>query len=473
MISTKLHLTILLLFSIGILNAQTIKLTPFATGFTKPLDISNTGNKGDTRLFITEKDGKIKIVQEDGTKFETPFLDIDSKVNSAANERGLLGLCFDPNYSNNGFFYVHYNNSGGHSTISRYKVSENNADVADPNSEKIIIVVNQPFNNHNAGDIEFGPDGYLYIGMGDGGNGGDPGNRSQNPKTLLGKMLRLDVNTETSPYIIPADNPYVNSTDTLPEIWAMGLRNPWRFSIDTVENNIWIADVGQDQWEEVNVESISKGAINYGWRCYEGNTKFNFSECNENTKYNAPVAVYLNAFDIGCSITGGYVYRGNKYPSLYGKYLYTDFCTGVFRVIYWDNALAAYVNKDVADLDNQEFATFGLDINGEMYVAGLANGIVYRIESEPTSSANEFESIDQITFTISPNPAQNYIEVKFKNEVFKNSEWMLYSISDIPYATKVLNQNDKSVSIDIASLPVGVYILKSNKHAFTQKFIKH
>lgn len=469
-LNTLSLLLLLMLFGLQT-NAQSLELLPFATGYSKPVDISNTGVHGDTRLFITEKDGKIKIVLSDGTKLTTPFLDIDPRVNSSANERGLLGLCFDPSYASNGYFYVHYTNSNGHSTISRFSVTAANPNVADPNSEKILLVVNQPFNNHNAGDLDFGPDGYLYIGMGDGGSGGDPGNRSQNPKTLLGKMLRIDVRTESAPYLIPNDNPFVNNTDTLPEIWALGLRNPWRFSFDTLNNEIWIADVGQDKWEEVNVASINDAGLNYGWKCYEGLEGFSPSLCNNVSKLHFPVSTYANKFDTGCSITGGYVYRGKNYPGLYGKYIFTDFCTGIFWALYKDEN-GNWIRDEIADHDNMEYATFGVDITGEMYVAGLANGTVFKLVSEPSSS-QEITPIGLRPFVISPNPAQNYITLMYEDESLSKGNWSIYTINDIVLDAKIISQTEKSAVIDIHHLPSGVYIIRSDKSTYVQKFVKH
>lgn len=465
------QITILIISCFQVLNSQILELIPYSAGFIKPVDISNSGVKGDSRLFITEKDGLIKIIQSDGSKLQTPFLDIDSRVNSAANERGLLGLCFDPNYSSNGYFYVHYTNNNGHSTISRFSVSQTDPNVANLNSEKILLVVNQPFNNHNAGDLDFGPDGYLYIGMGDGGSGGDPGNRSQNPKTLLGKMLRIDVRTETAPYLIPSDNPYVNNTDTLPEIWAIGLRNPWRFSFDTFSNEIWIADVGQDKWEEVNVAPVSAAGLNYGWKCYEGFDVFNLNLCNANNQFHFPISSYPNSFDIGCSVTGGYVYRGTQNANLYGKYIFTDFCTGIMWGLY-RNEMGQWQKDVLGDFDNMEFATFGVDIDGELYVAGLANGTVFKIKSQPSNSMDEVKNNMQLKFNITPNPAQNFIDIHFENDIFLNAEWSIYSIGDAIFNTNIVGKTERSLSLSIEQLPPGIYFVKSNKNAFVQKFIK-
>ena len=329
----NLFLYIFCLLSLFV-NAQTpFKLVQIASGFIKPLDLKNMG---DERLFVVTQPGVIYILDSLKNKLPIPYLDINAKVIDSGNERGLLGLAFHPNYKQNGYFYVNYSrNNDGYTTISRFKVS------ADPNvadtTEQILLTVAQPYNNHNGGCMQFGPDGYLYIGLGDGGSGGDPQANAQNPMKYLGKMLRIDVDNG-SPYGIPADNPFINSNDTLHEIWALGLRNPWRYSFDKLTGDFYIGDVGQDTWEEVDVEPAgSKGGLNYGWRCFEGNATYNSTGCGPAAGYVFPIAVYKHPTE-GCSITGGYVYRGDKYLGLYGKYLYTDYCTGIFWALYRNNS---------------------------------------------------------------------------------------------------------------------------------------
>jgi len=398
------------------LKGQEISLNLVKGGFSKPVDISHAG---DERLFITEKDGIIKIVDLQGNILPQPFLNIDPKVNSSANERGLLGLCFHPNYKENGYFFVHYNNNSGHSTISRFKVSDNNPNIADPNSEKIILVVNQPFNNHNAGDLEFGPDGYLYIGFGDGGSGGDPGNRSQDPKLLLGKMLRIDVNTDQA-YVIPSDNPYVNNTDTLPEIWATGLRNPWRFSFDRVTGDMWIADVGQNKWEEINFTPAGTSGLNYGWRCYEGLEAFNTAGCKDKSNYVEPIFVYRNRFDIGCSVTGGFVYRGKENPRWYGTYFFADFCSGKFWSIQAQEN-GTFITEDLETFDGQDYSSFGEDVHGEIYVVGLGSGNLYKLGDPKCDYPNSLfnitnpECIDECNGSISANLDPQFVGLLWEN----------------------------------------------------------
>lgn len=362
-----------------LLQAQPqIELQEVGSGFFRPVDITNMG---DERLFITQQAGLIRILlPESGTVLGTPFLDITDRVNSSGNERGLLGLAFHPDYLNNGYFYVNYTGAGGHTRISRFELNAGNPNQADPDSELILMTVNQPFSNHNAGALEFGPDGYLYITMGDGGSGGDPGNRSQNPLERLGKMLRIDVdNTDAGlNYGIPASNPFVNTADTLSEIWALGLRNPWRFSFDRLTGDMWIGDVGQNAWEEINFQPAdSPGGENYGWRCYEGFATFNTSGCGPANAYVAPVMTYQTGVQ-GCSVTGGFVYRGCAYPEMYGYYLYADYCSGRFWSLFPDGA-GGFENTLLADLANNQFVSFGEDAQGELYVAALGQGRIYRV----------------------------------------------------------------------------------------------
>jgi hypothetical protein len=368
---------LLSLLSVFLLSSTTFsqKINPveFSSGFTIPVDImfDEVDN-----MYVVEKRGKISIVMSDGTKLNEPFIDITSRVNSSANERGLLGLALHPNFMNNGYFYVNYT-AGAESRISRF--TRNTATTADPDSEIILLTVDQPFNNHNAGPLAFGPDGYLYVPFGDGGSGGDPGNRSQDPTTLLGKMLRIDVNGSL-PYEIPATNPFLNSQDTLSEIWSLGLRNPWKFSFDQLTGDMYIADVGQNKWEEVSFEpSGIAGGINYGWRCYEGFETYNTSGCGPNSTYTDPVHVFFNDENIdGCSITGGYVYRGSD-PYLYGKYIYGDYCSGKIWGLYRDECMN-WQNEELYQINNQELSSFGQNNNGELFYAELGNGKIYKIE---------------------------------------------------------------------------------------------
>nr|MCU0347218.1 PQQ-dependent sugar dehydrogenase [Saprospiraceae bacterium] len=248
------NLLTVLFFGIFILKTAAQTPTPslavFATGFTRACDITHCG---DDRLFVVEQGGRIWILDENGNKLPDPFLNIDPAVGSSGNEQGLLGLAFHPNYPATPYFYVNYTDNNGDTKVSRFEVSANNPNEADPATELLLLTFDQPFSNHNGGGVKFGPDGYLYIGSGDGGSGGDPQNNSQKRSTLLGKMLRIDVDNG-SPYAVPASNPFLTDANTLDEIWALGLRNPWRFSFDRATGDLWIGDVGQDAWEEIDFQ---------------------------------------------------------------------------------------------------------------------------------------------------------------------------------------------------------------------------
>lgn len=374
----RIYLTICLhMFALGLVTGQyNIELEPWVSGISIPTAITHAG---DERLFVAEKGGRVRIVQPDGTLEPDAFLDIRDRVRSSGSEQGLLGLAFHPEYAINGYCYVNYTRNDGATVVSRFTRTPGDPTTASPASELILLVIPQPFTNHNGGDMHFGPDGYLYISTGDGGSGGDPQDNGQERMTLLGKMLRIDVNSGP-PYGIPGDNPFVNDPNTLDEIWALGLRNPWRFSFDRLTGDMWIGDVGQGAWEEIDREPAgSRGGLNYGWRCFEGNVPFNTSGCGDPSEYTFPVHVYPNSrFGSGCSVTGGYVYRGTKYQAMYGDYLYTDFCSGKFWVLT-RQADSSYVNREVGDFQANEFGALGEDINGELYAAALSSGRIFRI----------------------------------------------------------------------------------------------
>ena len=421
----KIYSIILFVFFLCQVHGQKIVPTEFSSGFTIPVDIAfdHVDN-----MYVVGKRGIISIVQSDGTKLQDPFLDIDDRVNSSANERGLLGLAFHPDYENNGYFFVNYTGVGGTTFISRF--TRNSATTADPDSEEILLSVEQPFNNHNAGPLHFGPDGYLYVPMGDGGSGGDPGNRSQNPLTLLGKMLRIDVDNGL-PYQIPDSNPFANSTDTLPEIWSLGLRNPWKFSFDSETGDMYIADVGQNKWEEVSVERAGdQGGLNYGWRCYEGFEAFNTSGCGDQSEYVDPVFVYFNDENKeGCSITGGYVYRGSD-PYLFGKYIYGDFCTGKIWALYQDPC-GSWYNEELLQISSQELSTFGQDNYGEIYYAELGNGKIFKIEGgcKLSTTINVTNASCGNNGSIEVIPSENDAMVDISGGSFENLEPGQYDIT--------------------------------------------
>ncbi|MEE8278540.1 MAG: PQQ-dependent sugar dehydrogenase, partial [Thermoanaerobaculia bacterium] len=339
--------------------AEPIELTLVAEGLTQPLALVHAGD-GSRRLFIVEQGGRILI--HDGTGLlPDPFLDISSRVN-CCGERGLLGLAFHPDYASNGFFFVNYTESSGDTVISRFSVS-GDPNRADGSSETEVLSFAQPFANHNGGQLAFGPDGHLYIASGDGGSGGDPRNNGQQLDTLLGKILRIDV--DELPFGIPPDNPFVDNPSARAEIWAFGLRNPWRFSFDRSTGDLFIADVGQDRREEVDFQPAgSPGGENYGWRRMEGSLCFNPSGgCNDGSLV-LPILEYDH--DLGCSVTGGYVYRGTEAPGLEGNYLFGDFCSGLI----WGATPGLGGAWAVAELAGSDLAisSFGEDGPGELYV---------------------------------------------------------------------------------------------------------
>ena len=342
-------------------------------GINSPVDITHAGD-GSGRLFVVEKGGSIRIYQA-GQLLPEPFLNISDLV-SRGSEQGLLGLAFSPNYVMNGTFYVNYTDLKGATQIVRYRVSAN-PNLADAESAQVVLSIEQDFSNHNGGQLAFAADGTLYIGMGDGGSANDPRNRAQNPQSLLGKMLRIDVESHNPlTYTIPSDNPFVNDPETLDEIWALGLRNPWRFSFDPLTNELYIADVGQWDKEEINVQAAtSRGGENYGWRCYEG-TSVNsgiFVDCEV---ANPTAPVFEHAHGPHCSITGGRVYRGSSYAHMNGVYFYADFCSGYI----WG------LKKTVSGWEHHYFrrlaggiSTFGQDEAGNLYLATLNTDQVYQL----------------------------------------------------------------------------------------------
>ncbi len=350
--------------------AQEIRAVRIATGIPAPTDIQNAGD-GSGRLFFVQQDGLVRIFRN-GALAAPPFLDIRSRTHGDG-ERGLLGLAFPPGYAQKQAFYVNYTDLAGNTVIARYRVSAD-PDAADPASETVLMNIPQPFPNHNGGQLRFGPDGYLYVGMGDGGSAGDPMRNGQNRAALLGKMLRLDVESNPGQVRIPQGNPFANTPGARPEIWALGLRNPWRFSFDRATGDLWIADVGQDLFEEVNFQpASSRGGENYGWNlmeathCYQAN-------CNQQG-LTLPVAEYPHGAE--CSITGGFVYRGRISPGLRGTYLYGDFCSG--RIWGLERAGASWRNRLLL-ASGFGITTFGEDEAGEVYVANFEDESIYHLE---------------------------------------------------------------------------------------------
>ncbi len=380
-----------------------ISLTSFVTGLSQPTTITHA-NDSSNRIFVTERAGTIRIIQS-GTLQPTLFLNIGAtganRISSSSSEQGLLGLAFPPGYATKQQFYVYYTNVSGSLVIARYSVSAN-PNVADVNSEQIILTIPHPtYTNHNGGQLQFGPDGLLYIGTGDGGSGGDPNNHAQNPNSLLGKILRLDVEppvltpaadfisvatyffpfiakTFSTPftYSTPITNPYTTTVGYRGEIWALGLRNPWRFSFDRLTGDLYIGDVGQGAWEEIDFQpAASVGGENYGWRILEGTHCYNPSSgCVAPSAYSAPVAEYSHSF--GCSVTGGHVYRGSV-SAMQGIYFYGDFCSGRLWGLQKDGA--TWVTQQLAQ-QAINISTFGEDQAGKVYL-GAYNGTIYQITS--------------------------------------------------------------------------------------------
>jgi glucose/arabinose dehydrogenase len=341
-------------------------------GFERPTYLTHAN---DNRLFVTEQAGRIWTIV-DGQKSTEPFLDIRERVGSDSLEQGLLSVAFHPDYSTNRYFYVNYTDRAGDTVIARFELTQSDPNKADEGSERVILTINQPYVNHNGGQIQFGPDGYLYIGMGDGGSAGDPGNNGQNPATLLGSLLRIDVNS-SEPYSIPSDNPFTTDESARDETWATGLRNPWRFSFDRLTGDSYIADVGQNQWEEINFQSfMAPGGANYGWRELEGTHCYAVESC-DTTRFDLPVAEYSHT-EGGCSITGGYIYRGTTSPSLWGNYFFGDYCSGFVWSLF-RSPDGSWQRTQVAQL-RANIASFGEDVAGELYVLDHFSGAVYHIQ---------------------------------------------------------------------------------------------
>ena len=364
----------------SVANAQ-LATQQVASGIDRPVFVTHAGD-GSGRLFVIEQEGAIRIIDANGTLLPTKFLDIDGTVqggDSGGDERGLLGLAFHPDYANNGKFYVNYTGSGGDTRIAEYQVSAGDPNIADPGTARIVMFYDQPFSNHNGGWLGFGPDGYLYIAAGDGGSGGDPGDRASRLNQMLGKIHRINIDggddfpaDPNQNYEIPADNPFVGTSSAIESIWHYGVRNPWRTSFDRDTGDLWIADVGQNAWEEVNHNIGNVGGVNYGWRCREGLVPF--ASCSA-TGWTDPQHVYNHSAG-NCSVTGGYVYRGCELGEEYqGLYFFGDYCGGSIWTLDPANNYAR----------NTEFnfgfglASFGEDEAGELYTTDVFSGQVFKI----------------------------------------------------------------------------------------------
>lgn len=381
---------------------------PNAT-FNAPVDIQSPKDES-SRLFVVSQPGEIYFLNTSSPE-DAPvkFLDIKDKV-LYGGEQGLLGLAFHPGFSSNGYFFVDYVAPNPRRTvIARFSVSNSDPNLADPESELVILEIKQPYSNHNGGQVLFGPDGYLYIGTGDGGSGGDPENRAQNRDSLLGKILRIDVNnsTEAESYTIPADNPFAgNSSGYREEIFAYGLRNPWRFSFDSENGNLWVADVGQNDYEEIDI--VEKGG-NYGWKIMEGFHCYNTAGCNQ-SGLQLPVFEYEHNQDGGYSITGGYVYRGSDVPSLFGKYIYADYVSGNIWAL--SESGGEYTNE-ILFKNAQNITGFGTDENNELYFSSFSDGKIHKFE-DPAVDVKKKDSRPVTGFLISyPNPFNPVTTIKY------------------------------------------------------------
>jgi glucose/arabinose dehydrogenase len=357
-------------------DSSSPSFTPVVTGLDQPVGVTNSGD-GTGRLFVIEKGGFIRIVQG-GQLLPEPFLEVSNLITpDAQTEQGLLGLAFHPDYKNNGTFFIYYSdtnkkeNGAANTVVARYQVS-GDPNKADPATGKVILTTEQPFSNHNGGHLAFGPDGYLYIGTGDGGDGGDPQENAENLTKLLGKLLRIDVNAET--YKVPETNPWKPESGAATEIWAYGLRNPWRFSFDRKTGDLYIGDVGQELYEEINFQSAnSKGGENYGWNEMEGLHCYGSEDCDP-SQYVLPVLEYPHGED-GVSVTGGFVYRGTQVPELEGAYIYADFASGKVWTLRF--AEGVWVNT-LLEQGAFQVSSFGEDEAGELYLTDF-NGGLYQL----------------------------------------------------------------------------------------------
>ncbi len=352
-----------------------VVLTPVVSDLNRPLYVTHAGDESN-RLFVLEQSGEIWIIEDD-VKLDQPFLDVSGIISQSAltgsyTEQGLLGIAFHPDYATNGLFFVNYTDLNGGTVVARYNVSLSNPNIADVGSAQIIFQIAQPFSNHNGGHMDFGPDGYLYISLGDGGSANDPLGAGQNTQLLLGSILRLDVNGQL-PYSIPEDNPFVGNDAGADEIWSYGLRNVWRFSFDAATGDMYLADVGQNQWEEINFQPAdSTGGENYGWNVWEATTIFAGGTAEGHI---LPIAEYNHS--VGCSVTGGYVYRGEAIPDLEAVYLFSDYCSGRVWATYRDSNMQWNTIEFLST--GMQVSSFGVDEANEMYIIDYS-GTVYRID---------------------------------------------------------------------------------------------
>ncbi|HXG38385.1 MAG TPA: PQQ-dependent sugar dehydrogenase [Bacteroidota bacterium] len=464
-------LIVLLLWTATTYAQHQVEVAFPGLSFTNPVDLQDPRD-GTNRLFVVEQAGVIKVFANSfATTSSRVFLDIRSRIRSGG-EMGLLGLAFHPNFRTNGFFFINYTwqSDSLRTNISRFRVSATNPDSADPSSEVVLLTVTQPFTNHNGGQLSFGPDGYLYIALGDGGSGGDPLNNAQNLRSLLGKILRIDVNTPTSSrnYGIPPDNPFMGNTQGYrEEIYAYGLRNPWRFSFDPPTGRLWAGDVGQVTREEIDI--IEKGK-NYGWRIMEGSLCYNPpSGCNT-AGLELPVWEYGRT--LGISVTGGFVYRGSRNPELVGAYVYGDFGSGRIWSLRFDGS--SVVNVQLLQASFQ-ISSFGIDANNELYICGYNTGRIYRFQATATSaSQNSLVPTSYQLFQNYPNPFNPATVIRYSlpnvgtRYDVSLRVYNVFSQEVVTFANETKAPGQYQVSWDATGFPSGVYWYRFRANEFTE-----
>lgn len=428
-----------------------IDLQAYVSGLDQPVAMAHAG---DERLFVCEQPGRIRVIDAQGQLLPTPFLDIEEQVVTLGNEQGLLGLAFHPNFNTNGYFYVNYTGNGDSTTLSRFQVDTNDPNSGLTNSEKVLLKVAQPYRNHNAGDLAFGPDGYLYMALGDGGAGNDPEQAGQDRSSLLGTIIRLDVD-QGDPYALPPDNPFVQQPNARPEIWSWGWRNPWRFSFDRQTGDMWIADVGQGAREEISREAAgSPGGLNYGWRCLEGT--LNTGLCGNLPTSEAPVFEYGHGGNTGRSVTGGYVYRGDDYPVLQGHYVFGDYVSGRLWTIYPDGSGGYDTTSQGPLLSSGRLSAFGQAENGELYAASRNEGTIYQVVA---SSTADLQQAAREPLRLGPLPWEDQLQVTLPLDPITRIEVQISDLTGrVVYSERMRGQ--ATFTLDRQELPAGLYVLE-------------
>lgn len=476
--------TLLIAFSlISLLGySQTIILEEFGPTFLYP---TNVGNAGDSRMFVSEQEGKIHIIFSNGTSPATPFLDITSLVANDYQsnwEAGLLGFTFHPNYASNGYFYVYYTKDNEDAVLSRFTVTAD-PDIADASSELIIMDMPHPYDAHYGGNIAFGPDGYLYISKGDGGtSSGDPDNRAQSLNEWHGKILRIDVDNPDpgKNYGIPAGNPYASDGDpnTLPEIWSFGLRNPAKFSFDSATGDLWIGDVGQWDYEEIHFASAGTNSQNFGWNCFEGNTATTYGHrpatCPPLASTDQALHVYGHYTEpdgvVRCAVAGGFVHRGTVNTNLNGIYFFADWCSGDILMLTYNGSSWVRTKHNQS---GARWVAFGQDTDGELYALTnpLGNGKLHKIKQE---SLNVEDRSTVAKFDITPNPVtDNLITLTFKNTVDLD-RINIYNLQGQNVYTLIKDKSVTATTLELIEMSSGIYIIEAltrNGHKSQNKLI--